>query len=344
MLDWSNLTQSIVSIRAGNGWDTSNHDWLEGRGEPVRYLVRMIDDATSRSVGSFVQHDGTRENMGVLWRYVERQGRMVDVYTDRAAMFMVTPRAQESVQQRQESDRLTQIGRGLRELGIGWIPARRLSVDGQPHHQRRRKEETEAVVAETGVRAYKLHQLSGDARGHDQRHLLRLRPRQDPGCRLQSRSDRGRKSCDGASGKDRSAGGQRAMACNGLRHRWQLWHSEQLRICNLHGHLDGAGFKSHLRHTRRINNLRETSVACRAMIPSLTCSAPRLWGLLTTQPATTLTNIAPGRLDQQNGKGTGLPALRRYEGLADLVPKHKMMIGRALVQFCTGGEFRISWI
>jgi len=61
--------------------------------------------------------------MGVLWQYVERQGRMVDVYTDRAAMFMVTPRAKESAQQRRESDRLTQIGRGLRELGIGWIPA-----------------------------------------------------------------------------------------------------------------------------------------------------------------------------------------------------------------------------
>jgi hypothetical protein len=104
-------------------WDTSNHDWLEGRGEPVRYLVRMIDDATSRSEGRFVQHDGTRENMGVLWQYLERKGRMVDVYTDRAAMFMVTPRAGESWQRREEADRLTQIGRGLRELGIGWIPA-----------------------------------------------------------------------------------------------------------------------------------------------------------------------------------------------------------------------------
>ena len=113
--------------RSGYGelvqWDTSNHDWLEGRGEAVRYLVRMIDDATSRSEGRFVQHDGTRENMGVLWQYVERKGRMVDVYTDRAAMFMVTPRAEESVQQTREAERLTQIGRGLRELGIGWIPA-----------------------------------------------------------------------------------------------------------------------------------------------------------------------------------------------------------------------------
>src|ERR1039457_6528252 len=113
--------------RSGYGelvqWDTSNHDWLEGRGEAVRYLVRMVDDATSRSQGRFVPHDGTRENMGVLWQYVERQGRMVDVYTDRAAMFMVTPRGKESAPQRQEADRLTQIGRGLRELGIGWIPA-----------------------------------------------------------------------------------------------------------------------------------------------------------------------------------------------------------------------------
>ncbi|MGA3237440.1 MAG: hypothetical protein ABSG03_14150 [Bryobacteraceae bacterium] len=48
----------------------------------MRYLVRMIDDATSRSEGRFLQHDGTRENMGVLWQYLERQGRMVDVYTD----------------------------------------------------------------------------------------------------------------------------------------------------------------------------------------------------------------------------------------------------------------------
>ena len=113
--------------RSGYGelvqWDTSTHDWLEGRGEPVRYLVRMIDDATSRSAGRFVLHDGTRENMGVLWEYVERHGRMVDVYTDRATMFMGAPRSKESAQQRVAADRLTQIGRGLRELGIGWIPA-----------------------------------------------------------------------------------------------------------------------------------------------------------------------------------------------------------------------------
>jgi hypothetical protein len=104
-------------------WDTSDHDWLEGRGEPVKHLVRMIDDATSRSWGRFVWSDGTRENMGVLWEYVMRHGRAVDYYTDRDSMFTVTRRPGESQEQERAADRLTQIGRALRELGIGWIAA-----------------------------------------------------------------------------------------------------------------------------------------------------------------------------------------------------------------------------
>src|SRR6266436_573179 len=103
-------------------WDTSEHDWLEGRGR-VRYLVRMIDDATSWSWGRFVERDATPHNMGVLWEYLEKNGRMVDVYTDRDSMFSVTPRSGESEPERMAADRLTQIGRGLRELGIGWIAA-----------------------------------------------------------------------------------------------------------------------------------------------------------------------------------------------------------------------------
>lgn len=103
-------------------WDTSEHDWLEGRG-PVRYLVRMIDDATSWSWGRFVESDTTRHNMGVLWEYLEKNGRMVDVYTDRDSMFTVPPRAAESEHKQREADRLTQLGRALRELGIGSILA-----------------------------------------------------------------------------------------------------------------------------------------------------------------------------------------------------------------------------
>jgi len=103
-------------------WDTSEHDWLEGRG-PVRYLVRMIDDATSWSWGRFVERDATPQNMGVLWEYLEKNGRMVDVYTDRDSMFTVAPRPGESQEKQREADRLTQLGRALRELGIGSILA-----------------------------------------------------------------------------------------------------------------------------------------------------------------------------------------------------------------------------
>src|SRR5471030_2115541 len=86
-------------------WDTSEHDWLEGRG-PVRYLVRMIDDATSWSWGRFVERDATPFNMAVLWEYIGMNGRMVDVYTDRDSMFTLPRQKEESQQERQAANRL----------------------------------------------------------------------------------------------------------------------------------------------------------------------------------------------------------------------------------------------
>ena len=128
---WRSKSRELVEVhpwrarRSGFGelvqWDTSEHDWLEGRGR-VRYLVRLIDDATSWSWGRFVDSDATPQNMGVLWEYLERNGRMVDTYTDRDSMFVVPPRPGEGAE-RGQNDRLTQIGRALRELGIGSIVA-----------------------------------------------------------------------------------------------------------------------------------------------------------------------------------------------------------------------------
>jgi transposase len=51
-------------------WDTSEHDWLEGRG-PVRYPVRMIDDATSWSwavLWNAMQRRSTWRFYGIIWR------------------------------------------------------------------------------------------------------------------------------------------------------------------------------------------------------------------------------------------------------------------------------------
>lgn len=74
-------------------WDTGDHDWLEGRGESL-YLIHMIDDATQLTA-RFVRSDSTEENMRLLWEYLERQGRPVAFYTDKASLFHTAPKTLE---------------------------------------------------------------------------------------------------------------------------------------------------------------------------------------------------------------------------------------------------------
>jgi len=110
-------------------WDTSEHDWLEGRG-PRLYLVAMIDDASSQAYARFVEQDSTEENLRVLWGYVERWGRPVEFYTDKSSLFTVNRPVLEAADEAVKEE-LTQIGRGLRELGIGWIPAHSPQAKGR---------------------------------------------------------------------------------------------------------------------------------------------------------------------------------------------------------------------
>src|SRR5436305_13766647 len=97
-------------------WDTSEHDWREGRG-PRLYLVAMIDDATSQAYARFARHDSTEENLRVLWEYLKRWGRPVEFYTDKSSLFTVNAPAPEAADEAVEEER-TQIGRALRDLGI----------------------------------------------------------------------------------------------------------------------------------------------------------------------------------------------------------------------------------
>jgi len=114
-------------------WDTSEHDWLEGRGEKL-YLIAMIDDATSRLLAQFVRHDSTEENMKLLWRYVEKFGRPLAFYTDKASIFRTTEkrrRDEPGVDKDPVEMPPTQIGRALQELGIAWIPAHSPQAKGR---------------------------------------------------------------------------------------------------------------------------------------------------------------------------------------------------------------------
>ena len=118
-------------------WDTSTHDWLEGRGERI-YLISMIDDATSRLFARFVRHDSSEENRRLLGAYLERYGRPLAFYTDKAGMFQVAVKTRRQ-EQREGRDRPemppTQIARALGELGIVWIAAHSPQAKGRVERQ-----------------------------------------------------------------------------------------------------------------------------------------------------------------------------------------------------------------
>ena len=140
---WRGKTQDVKQIHTWRPrrerwgelvqWDTSEHDWLEGRGEKL-YLIAMIDDATSRLFARFVRSDSTEENMRLLWSYVERFGRPLQFYTDKASIFQTAERRRREepgVDKDPVEMPPTQIGRALRELGIAWIAAHSPQAKGR---------------------------------------------------------------------------------------------------------------------------------------------------------------------------------------------------------------------
>jgi DNA-binding Lrp family transcriptional regulator len=114
-------------------WDTSDHAWLEGRGEDI-LLINMIDDATGRWFARFVASDSTVENMNLLESYVKKHGRPLAFYTDKASLFQTAEkrkRDEPGVQKDAVEMPPTQIGRALRELAITWIPAHSPQAKGR---------------------------------------------------------------------------------------------------------------------------------------------------------------------------------------------------------------------
>ena len=114
-------------------WDTSDHDWLEGRGEEI-LLINMIDDATSQWFARFVSSDSTVENMNHLERYLKKHGRPLAYYTDKASIFQTAEKTKRDGSRwgkSREELPPTQIGRALQELGIPWIAAHSPQAKGR---------------------------------------------------------------------------------------------------------------------------------------------------------------------------------------------------------------------
>ena len=86
-----------------------------------RQAAAMIDDATSRWFARFVRHDSTTQDMKLWCSHLEKFGRPVAFYTDKASLFQTAEkrkRDEPGVEKDPVEMPPTQIGRALRELGI----------------------------------------------------------------------------------------------------------------------------------------------------------------------------------------------------------------------------------
>ena len=112
-------------------FDTSDHDWLEGRGPGKLYLIGGIDDATSMCVGAhFALSDSTVENMRVLKCIIETKGIPLSIYCDGDSKFKTT--RHQGVHYNLKNDYgETQIGRALEELGVRLIIAGSAEAKGR---------------------------------------------------------------------------------------------------------------------------------------------------------------------------------------------------------------------
>ena len=98
--------------------DGSPHRWFQD--DRWYDLIEVLDDATSETYyAQLVEEESTRTVMAALREVIERKGRFCALYSDRASHFFETPQAGGPV----DRQRLTQVGRALKELGIQMIPA-----------------------------------------------------------------------------------------------------------------------------------------------------------------------------------------------------------------------------
>src|SRR5436305_3156377 len=98
--------------------DGSKHRWLDD--DRWYDLIVILDDATSEIYyAQLVEEESTRTVMAGLREVIETQGLFCALYSDRGSHFFVTMKAGEKV----DKERLTQVGRALKELGIQMIAA-----------------------------------------------------------------------------------------------------------------------------------------------------------------------------------------------------------------------------
>jgi transposase len=98
--------------------DGSKHRWLSD--DRWYDLIVILDDATSEIYyAQLVEEESTRTVMAGLREVIEIKGLFCALYSDLGSHFFVTRKEGEKV----DKDRLTQVGRALKELGVQMIAA-----------------------------------------------------------------------------------------------------------------------------------------------------------------------------------------------------------------------------
>jgi len=98
--------------------DGSRHAWLEG--QPPLDLIVTLDDATGEIYSAFlVEEEGTASTFRALKEVFGKHGLPMSLYTDRGAHYFLTPEAGGEI----DRNRLTQVGRALKQLGVEHIGA-----------------------------------------------------------------------------------------------------------------------------------------------------------------------------------------------------------------------------
>ncbi|MBV9286506.1 MAG: ISNCY family transposase [Hyphomicrobiales bacterium] len=98
--------------------DGSRHVWLEG--QPPLDLIVTMDDATGEIYSAFlVEEEGTASTFRALREVFGQQGLPMSLYTDRGGHCFFTPEAGGEI----DRNRLTQVGRALKQLGVEHIGA-----------------------------------------------------------------------------------------------------------------------------------------------------------------------------------------------------------------------------
>jgi transposase len=98
--------------------DGSRAAWLAGQLQLD--LIVTMDDATSTIYSAFlIEEEGTVSTLRALLDVFTAHGLPSSLYTDRGSHYFYTPQADGPV----DKNRLTQVGRALKHLGIGHIPA-----------------------------------------------------------------------------------------------------------------------------------------------------------------------------------------------------------------------------